>query len=225
MKALFLLIYIFTFAFSQELSDAKISKLVKKGERISYSICDKDELLTLKLIDLSISNLIEKLKKNRSCGGLTDKNYQALGYFLLSKKGSSVKKITVPKSAKCPVCGMFVFKYPKWSARITIDKKHLYFDGIKDMMKYYIFSKEFPYNRTEINQITVSDYYKLEAIDANSAFYVIGSDILGPMGNELIAFKTEKEAKNFMRDHNGVKILNFKEITPHLIMGLDGIEY
>ena len=45
--------------------------------------------------------------------------------------------IEVPEDAKCPVCGMFVSKYPKWVAQIKIkmDIYH-YFDGVKDMMKF-----------------------------------------------------------------------------------------
>ena len=133
--------------------------------------------------------------------------------------------IEVPKEVKCPVCGMFVAKYPKWAARIEADSKNYYFDGVKDMMKFYIFDVDFPFNRNKIELIEVTDFYTLKAIDAKQAFYVIGSDVYGPMGNELIPFISKNAAENFMRDHRGEKIILFNEITPHLVMGLDGIEY
>ena len=45
--------------------------------------------------------------------------------------------LTIPKDTKCPVCGMFVAKYEKWIAAIKTDKESFYFDGVKDMMKFY----------------------------------------------------------------------------------------
>ena len=100
-----------------------------------------------------------------------------------------------------------------------------YFDGVKDMMKFYIFDVDFPYDRNKITHIEVTDFYTLQAIDAKQAFYVIDSDVYGPMGNELIPFRTEEAAQNFMADHRGKKIIRFDEISPKLVMGLDGLEY
>ena len=31
--------------------------------------------------------------------------------------------LTIPKDAKCPVCGMFVAKYEKWIATIKTEKR------------------------------------------------------------------------------------------------------
>ena len=42
---------------------------------------------------------------------------------------------------------------------------------------------------------------------------VVGSNVMGPMGNELIPFKDETSAKDFSKDHVGKKILKFEEIT------------
>jgi nitrous oxide reductase accessory protein NosL len=134
-------------------------------------------------------------------------------------------QIEVPRNAKCPVCGMFVAKYPKWAARIEAESKNYYFDGVKDMMKFYIFDIDFPFERQQITTMEVTDFYTIKAIDAKDAFYVIGSDMYGPMGNELIPFSTQDAADNFMRDHRGKKIILFHEITPKLVMELDGIEY
>jgi nitrous oxide reductase accessory protein NosL len=51
-------------------------------------------------------------------------------------------------------------------------------------------------------------------IDARSAWFVIGSDVLGPMGQELIPFAREEEARGFMQDHHGRTVLKFDDITP-----------
>ena len=120
----------------------------------------------------------------------------------------------IPKDVKCPVCGMFVAKYANWAATIKTDKETFYFDGVKDMMKFYFeptkYSKD---SNTKDSSIFVTDYYTLEQIDAKNAFYVVGSNVMGPMGNELIPFKDENSAKEFSKDHMGKKIFKFEEIT------------
>jgi nitrous oxide reductase accessory protein NosL len=104
------------------------------------------------------------------------------------------------------------------------DGKVYYFDGVKDMMKYYIFNGDFPYDRTHISEMIVSDYYTIEEIPAKEAFYVLDADVFGPMGHELIAFKNKKSAQIFMSEHHGKKIVRFEEITDAMVMALDGIE-
>ena len=73
----------------------------------------------------------------------------------------------------------------------------------------------------EIASISVTDYYALKFIDGNKAYYVIGSEVYGPMGRELVPFKEEKAAKEFLKDHNGKSILQFHDIKPELIGSLD----
>lgn len=131
-------------------------------------------------------------------------------------------KDPTPKD-KCPVCGMFVSKYPDWTAVITFkDNSSLFFDGGKDMFIYYHTMKKYTPNRKQkdILSITVRDYYALKQIDARSAWFVIGSDVYGPMGHELIPFSKEAEAKEFLRDHKGKRIIRFNEISAGLVKGL-----
>jgi nitrous oxide reductase accessory protein NosL len=120
------------------------------------------------------------------------------------------KKIHVTKDEKCPVCGMYVYKYPRWAAQIYYADIHYSFDGVKDLMKYYFEHSE------GIIKIQVSDYYSQHAIDAKKAFYVVGSNTYGPMGHELIPFIELDDAKNFKEDHNGEVILKFGEIERSL---------
>jgi nitrous oxide reductase accessory protein NosL len=69
--------------------------------------------------------------------------------------------------------------------------------------------------------VWVTDYYSLKLIDGSAAFYIRGSDVLGPMGAELIPFAKEEEAKEFMKDHKGEALLRFRDITPEVIGNLD----
>ncbi len=129
----------------------------------------------------------------------------------------------LPKD-KCPVCGMFVAKYPDWlSAIVYKDGSYAVFDGVKDMMKYYHHLKKYnPSKRhTDIDYIQVNDYYRLAPIDGLKAYYIIGSNIYGPMGKELIPFEKKEDAEEFMVDHVGKALLRFQEITPEVLKGLD----
>ncbi|HSB06684.1 MAG TPA: nitrous oxide reductase accessory protein NosL [Thermodesulfobacteriota bacterium] len=125
---------------------------------------------------------------------------------------------------KCPVCGMFVAKYPDFLAEILFrDGSSVFFDGTKDMFKYYFQLEKYHPSRkqSDIDSIYVTDYYNLNLIDGHPAFYVTGSDIYGPMGRELIPFAREADATEFMKDHKGKLLLRFKEVTFEVVKGLD----
>jgi nitrous oxide reductase accessory protein NosL len=125
---------------------------------------------------------------------------------------------------KCPVCGMFVAKYPDWLAAIRFrDGSHVFFDGAKDMFKYLHNQRKYdPVRKQEdIQDILVMDYYSMAWLDARRAWYVVGSDVYGPMGKELIALAQEAGAKEFMKDHKGERILRFSDATMEIIKTLD----
>ncbi len=125
---------------------------------------------------------------------------------------------------KCPVCGMFVAKYPDFLAQVIFkDGSYVVFDGTKDMFKYYFHMKRYTPSKkpADIDSIYVTDYYGLAPVDGLKAFYVGGSNIYGPMGKELIPFGKESEAKGFMTDHSGKSRLTFKEVTQEIVSGLD----
>ncbi|MBT8344854.1 MAG: nitrous oxide reductase accessory protein NosL [Desulfofustis sp.] len=126
----------------------------------------------------------------------------------------------IDANEKCPVCGMFVAKYDQWLTQIVNENETpLVFDGVKDMMAYY-FNYALYGGDMELTQaeIWVRNYYTLDYINGRTAFYVVGSDVLGPMGDELIPFSTLQEAENFKKDHQGTTILRFDEIGAAQIM-------
>ena len=131
---------------------------------------------------------------------------------------------TPPQEEKCPVCGMFVSMFPDWTARIEFkDSTYAVFDGAKDMFKYYLDMKKYNPSKTQgdVTLISVKDYYSKTSIDALRAFFVIWGDVYGPMGHEPIPFEKEADAKKFLKEHKGRKILKFKDINSKLITSLD----
>ncbi len=124
----------------------------------------------------------------------------------------------------CPVCGMFVAKYPEWVATVLYRDGHAHhFDGAKDLFKYLADLPRWApgHRREEIEAIGVTEYYGLQRIDARDAWYVIGSDVLGPMGHELVPLESRADAEEFLHDHAGKRILRFDQVTPELLRGLD----
>ncbi len=193
----------------------KEKKIYKTGKKLYTEKCNKVDLISFN----NISDLKVRLKKE--CKIEKDKNIQMIATYLwdiekLNQKMISIEKIKAPKDAKCPICAMFVHKYPKWIAMIDMDEK-IYFDGVKDMMKYIFAHKK----DIDKENIYVTDYFKTTKIKAKDAFFVFGSNVYGPMGNELIPFKSQISAFAFKKDHFGMRVLAFYEIDQDV---LDEIE-
>lgn len=124
----------------------------------------------------------------------------------------------------CPVCGMFVARYPEWVATVQYRDGHAHhFDGAKDLFKYLLdLPKWAPGHQVEdMAAIGVTEYYGLTRIDARRAWYVIGSDVLGPMGHELVPLESRGDAEEFLRDHAGRGILRFEDVGLELLKRLD----
>ncbi len=203
-------------------------KIYPKGKRIFEKKCEQH-------IDISDYFEINDLKADlvNDCKTLKEKNLHYVALYLWNKKiknESSVEgSIHVEDTEKCPVCGMFTYKYPRWAAQIYYiveDKEHHFsFDGVKDLMKFYFNPNAWGNyknsKKENISKILVTDYYSQKAIDGKKAFYVINSDIYGPMGHEFIPFENMHEAKIFMKDHKGDRIISFEEINLEMIKKLD----
>ena len=148
-----------------------------------------------------------------------------VGWLTLTSAGADTLEGPKPsKKDRCPVCGMFVYKYPDWVGVVKFsDHTTRFFDGAKDLFKFYFDLKSYVPQKTQadISAIYVTEYYNVKLINARDAYYVIGSNVYGPMGHELIPFESEADAREFMRDHNGKRILKFKNIKPSIIEKLD----
>lgn len=125
---------------------------------------------------------------------------------------------------KCPVCGMFVSMFEEWNGEIEFsDATRLVFDGPKDMFKGYLEIARYApsKSRDDVVGVRVRDYYSKAPIDAGKAFYVIWSNVYGPMGHEPIPFEKEADARKFMKSNKGKKVLKFEDITLQLLLSLD----
>lgn len=205
----------------------KEKKIYPMGKKIFEKGCDTSfEIHSF----TSPQELQHAILEQHVCKSLSSKQLEALTLYLwdvkrLENHEDSYRTISVAKDAKCPVCGMYVHKYPRWAAQIIYEKRDLSFDGVKDMMKFYFNSSAYVSDASlHINKritMLVTDYYTQRTIRAKDAYYVLGSDAYGPMGNELIPFAKLEDAKTFYMDHKGAKIIDFNEITKEDIYKLD----
>ncbi len=132
--------------------------------------------------------------------------------------------VEVEEGSRCSVCGMFVHKYPKWWAEVVFrDGSAAFFDGPKCMFEYYFNTRKYTgKKREDMVALWVKDYYTLKWLDAKKAYFVLGSDVLGPMGHELVPVSSPEAAEEFIKDHGGKQKFQFHEITHETILLLRG---
>jgi len=192
----------------------KQKKIYPLGKKIYNYTCKDIKKGEFSSID-ELYNYIDK-----HCN-LDEKRYkEALSWYIWDNFHSEKLlhvKFDYTKKDKCPVCGMFVYKYPSWVSMIEDEHKNkYYFDGVKDMMKFY-FERDDKKNL----KLYAKEYYTKEIFEIHKAFFVIGSDVYGPMGDELIPFKTKKDAKSFLLDHRGKEIKTFNQLDEDFVWSLD----
>lgn len=165
------------------------------------------------------------LSRRKALGLLAGVSTLALG--LPQDARAEATPLDLPKPGPrdtCPVCGMFVARYPDWIATLVFaDGMALHFDGPKDFFKFLHDVPRYAAGRRrdQIRAMGVTDYYGLRPIAAETALYAIGSDVLGPMGHEFVPLASAAEAADFMRDHAGKRLLRFAEVSADLPAKLD----
>jgi nitrous oxide reductase accessory protein NosL len=153
----------------------------------------------------------------------------ALAGVLLAAGGAlahaaDVAAVVAGARDKCPVCGMFVARYPEWVAAARFaDGTYAVFDGTKDLFKFLADPARYDPRRTttDVRAVLVTDYYAVRQVDARTAWYVLGSDVLGPMGHELVPFAAEADAREFLADHRGRRLLRFADVIPAILRELE----
>ncbi len=207
----------------QKYTKTKKTRDYRRGSKIFELVCQE---LDPNDFD-SLTSLKKHIVQNNICVNLNEEDLQDLALYLYEVKRFGELKvfasqIEVPKESKCPVCGMFVAKYPKWVGLIKHNGHDFYFDGAKDMFKFYFDPKRYYYEEgNDFNDVFVTDYYSLQQLVASEAWYVLGSNVYGPMGHELIPFETKEKAIDFAKEHSGEEVISFKEITNKKVWALD----
>jgi nitrous oxide reductase accessory protein NosL len=120
-----------------------------------------------------------------------------------------------------------VYKYPQWVAKIELSNgKEIFFSSPKAMFEFYFRPGKWPefevHSESDFKNMYVMDYATGKPVKAKGAFYVYGSDVTSPAGDDLVVFDSYKNAEEFAKLHNGKRIFGFKEVSQGLINWLDG---
>ncbi|MGD9486925.1 MAG: nitrous oxide reductase accessory protein NosL [Calditrichaceae bacterium] len=120
----------------------------------------------------------------------------------------------------CANCGMKTNDYPVWEkTMVSADHGTEYFDSAKCMFTVLLDSAKAP---GQISEIITKDFVTSNEIDAREAYYVIGSDVMGPMGKDLVSFGSRNAAQTFVSEHGGDEVLAFDEVNMGVIQKLSG---
>jgi len=133
-------------------------------------------------------------------------------------------------SQKCPVCGMVVggkdgegvtvtFKdgrvvgFRGTAAAVFKDGHVTGFEGARCLFIYNSVPEKYSISVADIAHQYVTDFVSKKMIDLPNAFLVLGSNVKGPMGYELIPFTNKEEAAEFASRNDGKWIVQLHEVA------------
>jgi len=113
----------------------------------------------------------------------------------------------VPDQARCPVCGMFPARFPRWAAQLIFDDGDAYFfDSPLSLLLYLQDVPRYSKGRSlaHVTASYVQDFQTGQWLPLAHAWFVHASDAKGPMrlGN-LPPFATQDQAQAFAQAHGG----------------------
>ena len=132
----------------------------------------------------------------------------------------------VPTQARCPVCGMYPARSLEWAAQVIYaDGYAHFFDAPLSLFMFLAQVERYSPGRTaqDIAAIYVSDSAQPQPghwVDARTAWYVHGSNALGPMrAGNLPAFASAEAASSFAQRRGGV-VLAFDAVDASTLQSL-----
>ena len=131
------------------------------------------------------------------------------------------------KESSCVVRHIKVYEAPAWVSKIELKNgKKIYFSSPKSMFEFYFRpGKWFDIgvkNEKDFKDILVTDFKTLKPVKAKGAFFIYGTNVTSPAGDDLIAFNSYADAEEFSKKHNGKRILGFRDVSDALIRLING---
>jgi copper chaperone NosL len=140
----------------------------------------------------------------------------AIAIALLACTGGT--DVSAQSSSRCAHCGMRVDPASSWRAGLTAaDGTELAFDAPKCMLRVL---RSGTGRGAGARDPWVIEYYSAQRRRADDLFFVLGSDVRGPMGRDLVPIDGRERADRFARDHHAERVLALAEITTDVIDAL-----
>jgi copper chaperone NosL len=116
---------------------------------------------------------------------------------------------------RCAVCAMMPAKYPKFASAIQLESgETYYFCGTGCMIRTWMNPDVFlNASGDDLKRCVVRDYFSGAEIDGQSAHWVAGSDVVGPMGPALVPLKSADDVEVFRNRHGGKSVFRMQELN------------
>ncbi len=116
-----------------------------------------------------------------------------------------------------PTYLLAVDKYPKFEADLVLKNgRTIRFCCPKSMLHFYFKPYHYPEYGVKtpdaIKRMRVKDYLNGQAVDAKKAWYVFGSRVRGPHGDDLIPLASKTRAELFVKRYGGSRIMDFETV-------------
>jgi len=157
-----------------------------------------------------------------------------------SGDGDVPEPVTLTTDDSCEVCGMVIPNHPGPSTEIFYADQQpsghdnpARFDSTWEAFEYD-FERDWSVDAFYVTDYSAVDWSLSEAggdrlisthpeasafVDAETVTFVVGSEIKGAMGRDLIAFSEQSDAESF-RDEYGGSLAGFDDVTPETIAQL-----
>lgn len=119
---------------------------------------------------------------------------------------------------RCPLCGMFPAKRPKTAAGMSlVDGRTFYFCGNGCLLRAWRDPAAYlGATPASIQRMVTQDFFSGVPLDAQQAWWVAGSDVVGPMGPALVALADEAEVAQFKARHGGTIVFRLAQMDDAL---------
>lgn len=134
-----------------------------------------------------------------------------------AQNGKKLNKNISSVNLDCYNCGMPTQDFKNWNVDLKTAREEIHFCSPRCFFIVNTNPQQQPKN---IQEILVKDYYKNTPIVAQKAFYVVGSDVSGPMGSDFVPHQNKESAEEFLREHKGKEVLEFSQINAEIVKTL-----
>ena len=135
--------------------------------------------------------------------------------------GKNYKEISKLVQEVCPIKNVDIDKHKDWAGYVELkDGSIVALSSSKYTFAYMLIVQKRE-GQDSVKNIYVTDYKSKKLIDAKTAYYVFGSNIMSGGGDDLIPFALESDAKEFFKVNNGKQIYRFDRMTENFINYLD----
>jgi nitrous oxide reductase accessory protein NosL len=115
--------------------------------------------------------------------------------------------------ARCATCGMPIDPASPWRADLVTDGAPVAFDTPRCALLAW------RTGRVAARALRVQEFYERAWRDAGELRFVAGSDVVGPMGADLVPVDPARTTK-FLSDHHGARAYELSSVTSDVLGSL-----